>query len=50
MGIFAFALFVGMLMMGPDWMGFADPDGTLRIALVVAYILGALTAFRRSKV
>lgn len=49
MGIFAFALFVGMIMMAPDWLGFADPDGTLRIALFVAYVLGALTTFRRAK-
>ena len=49
MGIFAFALFVGMFALGPEWLGFVDTDGTLRIALVAAYILGALTAYRAPK-
>ncbi|MEP6785951.1 MAG: hypothetical protein ABI898_09460 [Sphingomonadales bacterium] len=49
MGIVAFALFVGMLTLGPDWLGYADTDGTVRIALVVSYLLGALTAYRASK-
>lgn len=46
MGVLATTLFVGLFAYGPEMLGYADDNGTVRIALFATFVFGLLTGYR----
>lgn len=49
MGLLATALFVGLFAFGPEVLGYADDDGTVRLALFATFVFGLLTGYRANR-
>jgi hypothetical protein len=46
MGLIATSLFVCLFVFGPQVLGYADDDGTIKIALFATFVFGVLTGYR----
>lgn len=46
MGVLATGLFVALFVFGPEVLGYADEDGSVRIALFATFVFGLLTGYR----
>lgn len=46
MAYFATALFLGLFLVGPTYFGWGDPSGKVSMALITAFLLGAVAGFK----
>jgi hypothetical protein len=46
MGMLALAMFIGLWGWGQDLFGWSDPDGQVRLAILVSFIFGIICGFR----
>ncbi|GAA4036448.1 hypothetical protein GCM10022281_16230 [Sphingomonas rosea] len=46
MAYFATALFLGLFMVGPTYFGWPDPGGKVSVALMTAFLLGAVAGYK----
>ena len=46
MRLIAIAMFVILFVFGPQMLGYADDDGTIKIALFATFVFGVLAGYR----